>query len=32
MKLRNFTAGMVMMLVSGFAGAVGYGQDKSKSR
>src|SRR6476646_749496 len=31
MKLRNFTAGMVMMLVSGFAGAVGYGQDKSKS-
>ena len=31
MKLRNFTAGMVMMLVSGFAGAVGYGQDKSKA-
>ena len=31
MKLRNFTAGMVMMLVSGFASAVGYGQDKSKS-
>src|SRR5712671_3130414 len=31
MKLRNFTAGIAMMLVSGFAGAVGYGQDKSKS-
>ena len=31
MKLRNCTAVLVMMLVSGFAGGVGYGQDKSKT-
>lgn len=30
MKLRNFTAVIVILLVSGFAGGVGYAQDKSQ--